>query len=179
MVSKGKIFLNFVAFQAGWFACALTAGAGWPLAGPAIVAALIGLHLYGCDERAGEARLLGSAMVLGGAIDTGQWLLGLSIAPVPTLPAVLAPLWFAAMYANFATTLRYSLAWLGKRLWLAAAFGATGGPITYRAGAGFGALEILDPEWRSLLVLGLVWAALTPGLFLLDRRLRSMDEAAS
>lgn len=173
--SRGGVLLNFAAFQLGWFACALTAGAGFPSAGIAIVAGLVALHLMFCGERAGEAGLIGAVTVLGGAIDTAQWWLGVSIAPVDALPGAIAPLWFAAMYANFATTLRYSLAWLGKRLWLAAAFGATGGPLTYRAGAGFGAIEIVDPAWRSLAVLGLVWGVLTPALFVLERKLRAFS----
>ncbi len=167
---------NFAGFQAGWFACALTAGAGQPMWGPGVVALILCLHVVFCERRVGELKLLGSVFLIGGAIDSLQWLAGISIAPAESMPTLLAPLWFATLYANFATSLRFSLAWLGSRPVLAALLGATGGPITYRGGVGFGAIELHDPEWMSLLLLALVWGVLTPGFFVLERWLRRRDD---
>jgi hypothetical protein len=168
--------LNFAAFQAGWFACALSAAGGVPWIGPAVVGGLLCAHVYLARERRAEVALLAAATIGGGAVDTAQWLLGVSIAPVEAIPRVLAPLWFATMYANFASTLRYSLAWLGRKPVLAAVFGAGGGPLAYGSGARLGAIDLADPAWRSLLVLGLVWAVLTPALFALERRMRGAAE---
>lgn len=166
--SRARLVANFAGFQAGWFACALSAGAGFPLAGPVVVASILGLHLTWCRNRRSELALLGCVFAIGGGIDTAQWLLGVSIAPIPDLPKFFAPLWFATMYANFAATLRYSLAWLGARPWLAAIFGAVGGPMTYRGGAVFDAIVVREPEWISLVVLAVVWGLLTPALFALE-----------
>ncbi len=154
----------------------MTAGAGHPLWGSGAVALILCLHVGFCRRRVGELKLLGSVFLIGGAIDSLQWLAGFSIAPAESMPTLLAPLWFATLYANFATTLRFSLAWLGSRPALAALLGATGGPITYRAGVGFGAIELRDPEWMSLLLLALVWGVLTPGFFHLERWLRRPDD---
>lgn len=177
--SRVRIIANFLGFQAGWFACALSAGAGYPLVGPVVVGAILTLHLKWCADRKAELILLGSVFLIGGAIDATQWLLGVSIAPVPELPKVFAPLWFATMYANFAATLRYSLAWLGARPWLAAIFGAVGGPMTYRGGAVFDAIVMREPEWISLVVLAAVWGLLTPSLFALERWLSRRGPGAA
>lgn len=174
--SRMRRVANFAGFQAGWFACALSAGAGLPLLGPIMVAAILALHLFWCPRRKAELVLLTVVFVLGGAVDSAQWLLRLSIAPIEGIPEFLAPLWFATLYANFAMTLRYSLAWLGARPLLAVLFGATGGPLTYRGGAAFGAIVVREPEWISLAVLAAVWGVLTPALFALERRLRRGNE---
>lgn len=175
--SRVRMIANFLGFQAGWFGCALSAGAGHAWVGPVVVAVVLGLHLRWCDDRRAEVVLLGSVFVLGGAVDTAQWLAGVSIAPIDAMPKALAPLWFATMYANFGAILRYSLAWLGPRPWLAALLGATGGPMTYRGGAAFDAIVVREPEWMSLVVLAVVWGLLTPGLFRLERWLRGKAEA--
>lgn len=55
--------------------------------------------------------------------------------------AGLAPYWILALWAQFATTLNLSLAWLKDRALLAATFGAVGGPLAFWAGQRLGALE--------------------------------------
>lgn len=164
--------LNFVAFQAAWFACALSTARGIPLVGVGILGLLVVLHLILSPDRKSETLLLGVVALLGGVLDTALWRFGLALTPVEAIAPGLAPFWFAALYANFATTLRHSLAWLGPRPALASLLGAAGGPLTYQAGARLGALQLVEPAGRSLLILAVVWALVTPGFFLLERRLR-------
>ena len=74
----------------------------------------------------------------------------------------LATPWMVALWPNFATTFHTSLSWLAGRYALAAGLGAVGGPLSYYAGARLGALTLPDAPLKSLLIIGLVWAAVLP-----------------
>jgi len=76
----------------------------------------------------------------------------------------------------FATTLNLSLAWLKRRVVLAAVLGAIGGPLAYAGGAELGALAFVH-ETTGLLAIGAGWALLTPLLVLLARRLDGFSPA--
>lgn len=58
--------LNYALYQIGWFACILGAAWGWPVAGAAVGAALIGVHVVvsGPQWRS-ELGLIGVALALG------------------------------------------------------------------------------------------------------------------
>jgi Protein of unknown function (DUF2878) len=58
---------------------------------------------------------------------------------------------------NFATTFHTSLSWLSSRYFLAAIFGAVGGPVGYYAGAQLGALHFPSHPTLSLAVLAPLW----------------------
>jgi hypothetical protein len=77
-----------------------------------------------------------------------------------------------ALWALFATTLNESLRMLQTRPWIAALFGAVGGPLAYYAGAGLGALHFVDPG-AMLGALTVGWALATPLLLSLARRLHT------
>jgi hypothetical protein len=82
-----------------------------------------------------------------------------------------APHWMVALWMMFATTLNVSLAWMKRSLLLAAALGATGGPLAYWAGAALGGLSFAPGyDARALWFLAIGWGVLTPALVLLARR---------
>jgi hypothetical protein len=81
-----------------------------------------------------------------------------------------APYWMVALWALFATTLNESMRMLQTRPWIAAAFGAVGGPLAYYAGARMGALDLVQPA-AMLAALAVGWALATPLLLSLARRL--------
>ena len=64
----------------------------------------------------------------------------------------------------FATTLNVSMAWLAGRYRLAAALGALCGPVSYVAGARFGAIELPVHASMSLVGIAIVWACVMPSL---------------
>jgi hypothetical protein len=78
------------------------------------------------------------------------------------------------MWALFATTLNLSMSWLKGRPWLAAAFGAVGGPLAYVAGRKLGGVEMNEPA-LALLVQGLGWAVMMPLLLRLAARLNGFE----
>jgi hypothetical protein len=70
----------------------------------------------------------------------------------------LPPPWLLAMWAQFATTFRFSLRSVVTRPVLAVLFGAAGGPIAFLAGERLGAVTLLPPLAQSLLRLSISWA---------------------
>ncbi len=163
------VVVNFVAFQAGWFACVLGAAQGWPWTGTAVAAAVVALHLWRAARPAQELKLVAIALAIGATWDS--LLVNLDLVEFPSGIVVdgVAPLWILALWALFATTLNVSLRWLQDRLLVAAALGAVAGPLSYWAGARLGALELIDPV-PALLALAIGWAAMTPLLLEIARR---------
>lgn len=172
-----KIFLNFIAFQVAWFACVLGGANDRALAGTMVVAAAIGLHLALAQRPLPEALLIVVAAVIGIIWDSGLVAFGLISYPTGNFAPGLAPYWIVAMWALFATALNLSMAWLKDRAWLAALFGAVGGPLAYLAGERLGGLQMPD----LVLALGaqaLGWAALLPMLTRLATRLNGFGPAS-
>jgi len=172
-----KIFLNFIAFQMAWFACVLGGANDRALVGTMVVGAVIGLHLALAQRALPEALLIAVAAVIGLVWDSWMVAFGLMSYSTGNLAPGLAPYWIVAMWALFATSLNLSMAWLKGRPWLAALFGAVGGPLAYLAGARLGGLQMSDP----VLALGaqaLGWAVLLPVLTRLAARLNGFGPAS-
>jgi hypothetical protein len=121
-----------------------------------------------------EAALIGLTCVIGLAVDSlllaSGWVGFSAEGPI----AGIAPLWMAALWANFACTLNVALVFLRSHPWLAAALGATAGPPAYWGGAELGAMTF-HHLGVGLAALAVVWAVLTPLLVglaeTLDRRM--------
>lgn len=163
------MFANFVAFQFGWFACVLGAAYGLPWAGTAIALAIVGWHLTRALQPRAELILVLIAAAIGVLWDSLLPALGWIEYPNGMLINGTAPHWMVALWMLFATTLNVSLAWLKRNLWLAAGFGAIGGPLAYLGGAKLGALVFVE-QTAALVALAIGWALLTPLLILVARR---------
>lgn len=151
---------NVLGNQAVWL-CAV-AGAGRGLAWPAVVAALLYCtwQLRVSNSRAIDLRLLGLAIVLGGAIDGGLAAAGWLAYAAPWPATGFAPAWILALWAAFAMLPMHALAWLRHRLLAAFALGAIGGPLAYLAAArGFDAVAVTGPVAATWAVLALGWGA--------------------
>lgn len=164
------IAVNFIAFQAGWFACVL--GGAWhlPLAGSALALAIVAAHLCAAAAPGRELALLAAAAAFGAVFDSLLVAAGWLAYPSGTLFAGTAPYWIVAMWALFATTLNVSLRWLRGRAWLAAVLGALGGPLAFLAGERLGAVVFVD-RGAGLAALAAGWAVVMPALVQLSRRL--------
>jgi hypothetical protein len=171
IVDMAQRLLNFVAFYLGWFACVLGAADGAPLIGPAVVAALLALHLWLSHTPTREARLILVVGILGWFIDTSQAVAGVFSFGTHALPTWLCPPWLVAMWMIFASTLSSSMGWLVGRYGLAAVLGAGTGPLSYYYGVRLGAIDVHAHLVVSLLCLGLVWAITMPILIHLAARL--------
>ena len=167
----GKLSLvaNFVAFQAGWFACVLGAARGMPMLGPVVCAVQLLAMLWASRRRRAFLLLLLAGGLVGGAWDTLLSVLGLFRFDTAH-HAPLLPLWMLALWLIFASTCNSSLRWLQGRALLAAALAAVAAPLSYLAGQRLGALAMPQPA-LALGAQALGWALILPLLLHLARRL--------
>lgn len=167
--SKTHLLINFVLFQAAWFACVLGAAKGMPLAGTLAVAIAVVVHLMLSRRVAAELSLLAVVALIGATWDSIIVSTGLMSYPSGNFAPGVAPHWIIAMWVNFAATLNVSMHWLKGRPVIAALFGGIGGPLAYLTGYKLGGVAIPD-LWLALAIQGLGWAALMPLLLILARR---------
>ncbi|WP_295386096.1 DUF2878 domain-containing protein [uncultured Thiodictyon sp.] len=155
------VLINFAAYQIAWFACVLGGAHGLPWVGVAVTAVAIAIHLALVPTPVRDALLILAVAVIGALWDGLLVWFGLLQYPSGMLLPWLAPVWIIAMWAGFATLLHVALRWLIGRPWLAALFGAVGGPLAFYAGMRLGAVNFPDPV-AALIVLALGWSILTP-----------------
>ncbi|MDZ7825201.1 MAG: DUF2878 domain-containing protein [Gammaproteobacteria bacterium] len=135
------MIINFLAFQAGWFAWCPGGASGWPWLGVGVVAVVIALHVFQSPEASRELRLVAAAAVIGTAWDSTLAATGLLIYPSGQLASMLAPVWIVALWMGFATCLNVSLRWLKGRRALAMLLGGVAGPLSFWAGSRLGAVR--------------------------------------
>ncbi len=165
-----RTIVNFIAFQAGWFACVLGAAHAHPWLGCLAVVAVFALHLALAPAPGAELRLAAITVGVGLVLEIVLVSTGVARYAEPGSVPFLPPVWILAMWLLLATLLDVSLAWLQTRPWLAVLFAAVGAPLSYAAGARLGGMEIAAPLWRSYVVMGVLWAAVFPLLLRVARR---------
>ena len=150
--------INYALYQIGWFACVL--GGAWqrPWTGFLIAVILGGAHLTLSRERSLEVRLVALATAVGAVVEMIQIAAGTYRFTSGTVVDALPPPWLLAMWAQFATTFRFSLRGVITRPLSAALFGAVGGPIAFLAGERLGAVILLPPLTSGLFRLSISWA---------------------
>lgn len=158
--------LNMFAFQVAWWSCVLSARAEAAWIGLVVTAGVFALHLVLSPLRASEAWLVPLAALLGYTVDTLATLLGALQFDAHAPPRLPTPLWIAALWLAFATTLNTTFVWLRKYLLAAAALGAASGPLSYAAGAALGVVTLPNPV-KSVCILGALWGITLPALVLL------------
>lgn len=163
------VIVNFLVFQAGWFATVLGAANGAPWLGPVAVLAAAALHLRLSPRPSVEARLLAAALLLGLGADSALLATGWIAYPNGHWAPGLAPYWIVTLWALFATTLNVSMRWMRGRFLLAVLFGAIGGPLSYLAGARLGAMTFVDTV-PAVAALAIGWAVAMPLLLVLSAR---------
>lgn len=159
-----------LAYQATWFAAVIGAGHGlwWP---GVLAAALFALwRLAVSPHRALELRLMLTALGIGLMLENlwvGSGLLDYAAA----WPSAGSPAWILALWCAFALVVVPLLGYMHRRLWLAAVFGAIGGPLAYLGAArGWNVVQFSEPSWRGLLALAAGWALAMPLLAALAAR---------
>lgn len=161
MASK---LLNLALYQTGWFCCVLGAARDHPWPGAVAATALLLVHVALVTQTRREIGLLVAAALIGGVVDSLQSCFGLLRFQSGHVIGCIAPPWILVMWMQFATLFRFGLAFLSGRYLLGAVLGALGGPFAFWVGERLGAVDFGAPSWRSLLVLGAVWAVATPTL---------------
>lgn len=182
MMTSGRTatnLLNFVLFQTGWCLCVLGTASGHPW--PATVGGLLvaAMHLALVRQPGREAILLLAALILGLMVDGFHIAAGVLRFPIGSIHPSLPPPWILVLWIQFATTLHFSLAWLGGRPLLGALLGAVSGPLAYWSGIRFGAAEMGESLWPSLAHIGLGWALALPLLLWVAALTKETDGTAT
>jgi Protein of unknown function (DUF2878) len=143
------------------------AGRGWP--GVVAVAVFAAWRLRASRQRAVEARLVGVAFVLGLVFDAALAATGF-VECAATWPSPWLPAWLTALWIAFALTIVPLFGYLHGRPWLAALFGAIGGPLAYMGAArAWHVVAFTSPVWRGLAALAVGWGIAMPLLCSLAR----------
>ena len=107
--------VNFIAFQAAWFAAVLGAAHGMPWLGIIAVPAALALHLAMSPDWQPELLLALAAAVTGFIFDSILIAAGM-FSPIPyVFPPPLSSLWMVMLWVNLATTMNVSMGWLRGR----------------------------------------------------------------
>lgn len=162
--------LNYLLYQTGWLAAVVGAGRGHPWLGMLVALTLVGAHVALTKPRRSELTLVLVSGLVGLVVDSLLVAMGLLSFPSGSAVSWLCPPWIIVMWMQFATTLRFSLEWIGRRPMVAAMFGAIGGPLAYVIGERLGAVELGAPPAATLLILGTMWAGAVPMLSALAGR---------
>jgi hypothetical protein len=163
--------INFIVFQAAWFAAVLGAANGMPWLGVVAVPLALALHLALSPTWRPELLLSLAAAGTGFVFDSILVAAG-SFSPIPYIfPAPFSSLWMVMLWVNLATTMNVSMSWLRGRFAIGLVFGALGGPMAYYSGAKLGAMTRM-PDPAGLLGIGIAWAIAFPLLLVVNERLQ-------
>jgi len=165
--------INFVAFQIGWLSSVIGGAQQMPWLGPLIVAIALALHFRAARKPFEEVLLVFTCALIGAAFDSLLVAAGWVTYKSGLINSHFAPYWIVTMWMLFATTLNVSMRWLRGKPWLAAFFGAYGGPAAYLAGEALGGI-VLTNRLAALLALGVGWAVIMPVLMGLSEQLDGM-----
>ncbi|MDA0706768.1 MAG: DUF2878 domain-containing protein [Proteobacteria bacterium] len=160
-------FVNFTAYQAGWFSSVYGGAQQMPWLGPLAVALALLLHFRFASGRRAELMLILSCTAIGAVFDSALVAMGWVLYPSGMFSEFAAPFWIITLWTLFATTLNVSMRWLRDRQALASICGLAGGPLTYLAGQKLGGIVLLDPL-AACLALGVGWAMMMPMLLRLS-----------
>jgi Protein of unknown function (DUF2878) len=167
--------INFVLFQAGWFACVLGAAKQLPWLGVIFMCLFLAWHISQAKQANPEIVLVVITVIIGAIYDqimTQNSLLTYQAHGWSTdLPAA----WILALWAEFAMVLNVSLRWMRGHWLIAVVFGAIGGPMAYIGAARLGAVTI-DVLPLSYVALSVGWAIITPLLLKLSERFDGFSE---
>ncbi len=164
-----KRLINALGFQTGWWACIVGVGHGleWPAMG--LCAVLVWLHLHHSPHRRQELMIAAAALAMGLVIDSLLQYFSI-IHFYGWALWKLSPFWLWMLWVLFAMTLNASLEFLQPLpWWVSAILGGVAGPLTYLAGASFGAAA-MQPTLIHVSVLALAWAMALPLLVVLARQ---------
>jgi hypothetical protein len=159
MNARATYLLNYVAYQLGWLAAILGAAAGYGTAGALIGFTLTAGHVLLARDRRGELTLVAAALACGVLVESWQIASGTYRVLADPGPGVVPPAWLLALWAQFATTFRFSLRRIMTDPRAALVFGALGGPIAFLAGERLGAVVLQVPLGPGLARLVVAWAA--------------------
>lgn len=162
--------LNYLLYQAGWFACVLGAAWGHTVLGTVLGALPVLAHLGLARRRRDALVLVLWSTAVGVVVDTLQIAIGMLRFDVGSVVPWLPPPWLILIWAQFAMTFHFGLRWLQGRPGWAALFGALGGPLAFLAGRRLGVVSFHPEVWPSLVSLAITWSLAMPAALRLAER---------
>tara|TARA_R100001039_G_C1852178_1_gene112920 strand:- start:232 stop:777 length:546 start_codon:yes stop_codon:yes gene_type:complete len=150
---RQHIVLNAAVFQLAWLACVL--GGSWVAV--AVTAAVVTLHLNAVTDTRREALFLVQCAIAGFVCDLALIQIGVMDTGYP-----LPPVWLTSLWVLFGTTVGYALRFFHGRLALCVGGGLFFAPLSYYGGARLANVNLFEPVWAALLIIGLVWAVIFP-----------------
>ncbi|MGJ8682512.1 DUF2878 domain-containing protein [Paraglaciecola sp.] len=158
--------LNIIGFNLSWFGLILFGHWFIP-----VTAVWLAFHLYACDSRKVEAKLILSVTLLGTLIDSTLLNVGILIIE----DHVIIPLWFIMLWAVFTSTIRHSLQFLKHSYVLQFVVGFCTAPLSYLGGASLSPIELGYSQVNTFLIIGLIWGVLMIGIFALQKRFEAQE----
>ncbi len=147
-------WLNFLLFQAIWFA-AILGRESWEW----VVAMLVLVHLVLITDRTKELMVILPCAAIGIAVDSLFTLFGVFIFdPIPSVLPI--PFWLIGIWLGFVATFRHSMSYLLAKPLIAIPAGAIAAPLSYLAGMGLGAVSFGLDTAMTAIIIGLTWAGL-------------------
>jgi len=148
------IIINAVGFQLGWFGCVIGGDNYAPLT--ALIFLFIHKQLVMKNQR--EWLLMASITLIGVGTDSILTFLGILEWDAPYWLPI--PLWLLCLWIIFSTTLKHSLAWLGRHWSIAPVLGFIAGPCSYWSGSALSDVTLRSPLLMTLVIIGGCWALL-------------------
>lgn len=166
--------INFITFQACWFACVVGAANNLGWLGPLLVLITVPLqiHLLTKNHRA-EILFVIICGISGSLLET-LMIVANVYTPVDRGWGQICPPWMTALWFNFALLVSISLAWLKGKYAAATILGGLAGPVAYWGGEKLGALSVAATFSRGYVILAVMWAQALPLLVYLHYRLTSV-----
>lgn len=161
---------NALAFQIAWPVCVL----GGDLVAVTTTMALLLAHLLVLRRWRTELLFVCSAGVLGFLFDLALLRVGLL-----QTESALQPLWMWCLWILFAATIGHSMQWFRQHLLIGALFAGVFAPLSYNVGSRLSEIDLMSPQWLTLLLIGLGWALVFPALLLLHDLLRDAIDKLS
>ena len=156
-------FINAIGFQLGWLACIASVRYDQEISALIFSSVLVGLHFLYSPTPLRDLKLSLIVFVLGVLVDSSlQYFSVISFYGWALGP--LSPFWLWMVWAMFALTLNYSLAFLQNRHWLVTSIaGLVFGPLSYIAGTKLGAASFNNTPIH-MVILGIIWMLTLPAL---------------
>ncbi|AXT40480.1 DUF2878 domain-containing protein [Alteromonas sp. BL110] len=166
---------NFAWFQAIWWLVILFQNSAvLPVLG------LLLIWIVFSPKRVEDIKLMSAVFLLGTVVDALLTLSGLFIFNQTEVLVSFwpIPIWLSLLWAAFAGTVYHSLTAFNGRMMIAAVVGAVFAPLSYIAGAEFGAVELGASVMLSYIFIALVWSVIFPLCFYLSNRFEAKQAQA-
>ncbi len=162
---SSRSLVSYVSYYFGWWIAALGPRYQMEWIGPAALPFFVGIHIAFMPKnlRLSEAVFLSALALTGFTLDTVLMGLGL----FETNPkSVFTPAWLVSMWVLLGLTFESMLV-MRRSLYFVCLMGAVSGPLTYLFAQAVNIMTYREPQWLSMTIHAVFWAALMPLLFTL------------